>query len=215
MLVRPSVQCFNYGTYDRVTGLYVAAKIYDITTLGSPIFVSLVPMTDQSNGNYVGSFIPQINKTYLVIAVVFTDNTYATVNIDRPPAGGVYDCPVSGTAILNFAYGAYDFKDDLSIAAEVFDLTSGAPVLVDTSVMTYVDLGFYVGQYTGANGETYSVFKNPSDTNYAFDVEPFQAFSLTTVVNEYPISSATLIGQSNIGKLKGQCVNAILEATEC
>ncbi len=78
-------------------------------------------------------------------------------------------------ATVGFEYSAYDQASGLSVAAKIYDITSGAPVLVSTVTMVHVVNGSYKGQYSLTVGKIYllnrmvytdGTFATPS-TNYA------------------------------------------------
>lgn len=66
----------SFGT----SGLAVRASIYE-TTSGAAVFLSYVVMADLT-GTYLGFFTPGLNRTYLIVKIVYTDLTYATEDSD-------------------------------------------------------------------------------------------------------------------------------------
>lgn len=57
-----------------------------------------------------------------------------------------------------FGYGAFDQATNLFIRAHIFNITSGAPVLVTTVNMVHDGFGCYSGRAVGgSDGETFSI----------------------------------------------------------
>lgn len=197
---------FNYCAFDGQTGLHVGGNVFDITT-GTPTVVgSLIPMTDEGNGVYVGSFTPALGKFYTVVAAVYTDNTYSTVNTGRPPGASQFDSFTVDNTTFTFNYGTWDFNDVESITATVFNLTDSTQ---SSFAMTHVAFGVYFGKYVGTVGKEYFVSKIPADSTYAPAGDSFQCFQ---VFSGPPIvlPAATLVGQSLIATLSGQSLGGIL-----
>lgn len=74
---------YNYTSFDQDDSLFVLARIWDVT--GTPTLVDSVEMENTEFGNYFGTFIPLSNKTYSIVMVVFTDDTYTVVDDTRSP----------------------------------------------------------------------------------------------------------------------------------
>lgn len=74
---------YNYTAFDQDDSLFVLARIWDVTN--TPTLVDSVEMENTEFGNYFGTFIPLSNKTYSIVMVVFTDNTYTVVDDTRSP----------------------------------------------------------------------------------------------------------------------------------
>ena len=75
---------YNYTAFDQDDSLFVLARIWDVT--GAPVLVDSVEMENTEFGNYVGIFDPDADKTYSIVMVVFTDDTYTTPDDTRSPA---------------------------------------------------------------------------------------------------------------------------------
>ena len=216
MIVKAGQQFnFNYPTWDRATGLFVAATVYDVTS-GTAVFVAQIAMIDVASlGIYEGLFTPLAGKSYLIISAVYTDGTYTVPDLTRGPVADQYDCFTTDTSLLNFNYGAFDQDASLTIEATVYDISTGTPVQVDQFNMTYVALGVYFGQYLGTVNKNYLVAVVPSDLDRAQSADSFQCFELSTGGGSVSTCSAELIGQSLNGVLKGQSLNATLEGDIC
>lgn len=74
---------FNYTAYDQDDSLFVLARIWDVT--GTPVLVDSIEMENTEFGNYVAVFDPDADKTYSIVMVVFTDNTYTVPDDTRSP----------------------------------------------------------------------------------------------------------------------------------
>lgn len=202
---------FNYVAFDGMSGMFVAGTIYDVTT-GSPVLVdALVDMTDLGNGYYVGQFTPLANHSYLVITVVYTDDTYSTPSTNRSPGSDNYDAFATSTALLNFNYAAYDMNPGLDIEATVYNITDDTTTSLE---MTYVAFGVYIGQYTGVVGKEYLVQMATGTNLYSPAATSFQCFLIgAQVIQLIELNPATLIGQSSSANLIGQSLNATLVET--
>lgn len=77
---------FEYAAYDESSVLSVAMKVYDITTIGSPVLVATTGMTHIFGGAYVANFTPVVAKQYLIHKAVYTDGSYTTLDPLRSPA---------------------------------------------------------------------------------------------------------------------------------
>lgn len=208
-LVEASVPfCFNYVDYAQSTNLFVRAAVYDVTS-GSAVFVENVVMPTVAIGMYSGNFTGTPGKTYLIISVIYTDDTYATPDPNRAPAARCFQVVGNEVLYLAFAWAAFNQLSSLDVAANIYDMSSGSPVFVLQSAMAHVANGVYFGSYTGSLNHTYQAlsvvytddtFVTP-DTFYAPGGDAFQCIS--SIVNE--ITSATLVGQSLNAVLKGAC----------
>lgn len=204
-LVNPSQAfSFNYTAYDQASNLFVAFSIYDVTT-GTAVFLAKVLSTYSAFGSYMASYTSVASKSYLVIGVVYTDNTYSTADLTRAPTSNLYQAlGGSGTlSYLCFAYSAFDQQSGLPVQAMVYNMTSGSPVSVGTAAMTYVAFGTYFGSYVGTSGNSYDVlgvvytdgtFTVP-DTSRAPSSDEFDCISLNAYYN-YFTGAPTLVGQS-------------------
>lgn len=103
---------FNYRTYDSQSGLFFAAKIYDVTG-GSPVLVSQVPMPEiGTSGLYVGKFTGTAGKIYEIDKLAFTDGSYTVIDGGRSP----------GTESVQM----------VAIASEVWDAPAASYVVADS-----------------------------------------------------------------------------------
>lgn len=88
---------FEYSAYDGSTGLFIAMKVYDLSS-GTATLVTTVGMTEVINGTYWATytFTPaMIGKSYLIQKSVYTDGTYATLNALYSPGSEIVG-PVDG-----------------------------------------------------------------------------------------------------------------------
>lgn len=196
MIVNPAqIVSFIYPTFDEATGLYVAASIYDVSS-GTPVFITKTGMADTlGDGIYVGQFTPAAGVSYLVVMLVYTDAGFTTVDSNRSPGAENYDAFSVNTALLNFNYGAYDQASNLTITANVLNLTD---VSQATASMVHVLGGIYFGHYQGVVGKSYAVLKVPTDLTRPPGSDNFQAYTLgqggSVTINLF--GEAVLIGQS-------------------
>lgn len=184
----------SYIAYDRASGLFVAAKIYDVTT-GTPSLVQTVPLPYVANGLYSGSFTPLAGHNYLVISLAFTSNSYVTPDGTRAPNAINIDAPVADTSIINFNYAFYDQNSGDTVEATIYDVNDDTS---STQAMLYVAYGVFYGRYVGTVGKTYNISTVPSDTtDYSPSGDSFQCFYLggATVTNIF--QTATLFGQDS------------------
>ena len=200
---------FNYAAYDQSTALFVAFNIYDVST-GTSVFLSQVISTYSAFGIYMGGYSPQPGKSYLIIGVVYTDNTYATPNLNYSPSAEFYQVPASGVTFLPFGYGTYDQNAAIFVKASVYDMSTGSPVFVQAVSTAYVAFGVYFGHFTGTLGKTYQIAEivytdntyTTVDTSRSPGCDDFDCIALTAgTVNNY--FQATLIGQSLSATLIG------------
>lgn len=72
-------------TYDD-PALFVAMKVYDMTS-GSPVLVAgPLAMSNIVGNTYAGKFMPLDDKPYLIHKAVYTDGTYTTLDPDHSQA---------------------------------------------------------------------------------------------------------------------------------
>lgn len=214
-LIPPSgVFCFNYTAFDQATGLSVQASIYDVST-GSPVFLTTVNLSAISTGAYTGNYMASQNKTYLVAIAVFTDGTYSTVDVNRPPVAYCFQTLVSFIMSWAINYGAYDMASNLNLRAAVYDMTTGSPVFVQNVAMVYVIFGIYFGVFSsGVEEKTYIIETlvytdgtfSTVDTDYSAGVDNFTPLTLS-ITNLF---SATLVGPTLAATLQGQTLAATL-----
>lgn len=193
---------FNYTTYDENPSLFIAFSIYNVTT-GTPIFVSKINAQYAALGAYVATLIPAAGQTYLIIGLVYTDGTYATVDSTRSPTAQVFQSIQVGVPFFGFAYASYDQLTNLNLQGSVYDLTLGSPVFVTHPAMVSVINGVYFGSYNGMRGHTYQVvsavytdnsFSTPN-LNYAPGCDEYEYIQPTP--NILVTGVATLIGESD------------------
>lgn len=147
---------FNYTAYDQADDLYVAFQIYDISS-DTPVFLDQVQATYSAFGSYLGNYTAAINKSYGVIGLVYTDNTYSTVDTSRAPSADVFQTFGNSVLYLPFLYSAFDQAGSLYVRASIYNMTSGSPSLAATANMTEIDFGVYFGSYVGTSLNTYAV----------------------------------------------------------
>lgn len=180
---------FNYPVYDQNPSLNVLASVYDVTS-GTPVFVIDVMMVFASAA-YSGNFTPVAGKTYLVIVLVYTDNTFDTIDTTREPWTDCYQEATANGSLIAFNYGAFDLSSSLYVKAKIFNTLSGVPVLAGSTPMAHVLGGVYFGSFASAVGNPYLVTKtvyvdsgytNP-DLNRAPGADSFQAdqFGLASI----------------------------------
>jgi hypothetical protein len=156
--VQPGIRFgFNYATYDQNDSLFVKATIYDITT-GTPVLLRTTNMLDVSNGCYSGSTIALSGKTVLIIALVYTDGTYSTIDTTRAPWCDIYKSSDALDTFLAFNYAMFDQSSQF-IAANIYNITSGTPVFVVQVPMTLIIGGVYFGYFNGIEVQNYEAIK--------------------------------------------------------
>lgn len=166
---------FSYPTFDMDAALFVAGNLYDVTT-GVAVFISQIVMAYEASGVYVGNFTPTSGHNYLVIAVVYIDGTYTTLDISRAPWGANYEASIADTASININYGAFDQNGTLSPLAKFINMTDSTTFSV---VMVHVFAGVYFAQTTGAIGKQYLTVVDPSNGSYSPSSDSFQCFAIT------------------------------------
>ncbi len=197
---------FNYTAYDLDASLFVGFSLYDVTT-GTPVFIQNVTGVYSANGSYVGSFTSLPGKTYLIIGVVYTSDTYATVDTTRGPTCKVYQAAAAEILMSGFAYGAFSQANGLFLQARIYDMTTGAPVFVQTQTMAHVAFGVYFGSFTGEIGHCYQIVQavytdntyETVNTNWPPSTDDFISFVFSNFVNAF--NEATLTGQLLVGTL--------------
>lgn len=195
---------FNYTAYDQSPSLNVAFNVYDVTT-GTAVFLQKIIATYAGFGSYTGVFAADPAKTYVVIGVVYTDNTYVTVDTTRSPSADVYQSFGSAVLNLGFVYAAYDFANTLNIKGKVYNTTSGSPVLVGNVTMAYIAFGVYFANFNGSVLNNYQIigvvytdgtFTTPN-FNYAPSSDSFDCVQ----------SGVGVIGAAYLVSQYGQTVN--------
>lgn len=210
---------FLYPTSDQQSGLFVRAKIYDVTT-GTPVFSANVVMAEIQNGYYFGNFTGASGKTYLVISAVFTDGTYVTLDPLRGPEADVYKSADAPPEFSAFNYGSFDQNGSLSIAGNVYDVTTGTAIFQVKVLMAHIFAGVYFGAFDGILNNVYQVVKLvytdmsyvTVDANFSPGSDSFQLFQPSVSNNVF--ISATLMGQNEDAILQGQAQSAILIASD-
>jgi hypothetical protein len=91
---------WDYTTYDQASGLYVAAKIYDITS-GTAFYVTTLAMSNVYAGSYSAIYTGSAGKVYQIISNVYTDSGFTTLDTGRAPGCEVVQCvqPAATAAI--------------------------------------------------------------------------------------------------------------------
>lgn len=102
LALTPSKLFFNYGAYDQATGLFIAAKVYDVTSGLS--LITTVHFAHVAFGVYFGSFTGTLSHTYLIQKSVYTDGTYTVVDTSRAPGADSLQVIVSYGAPLPLAF---------------------------------------------------------------------------------------------------------------
>lgn len=210
---------FNYPTFDFATGLFVAAKIYDVST-GTPSFVSTVAMAEITHGFYSGNFSGVAGKTYLAIMAVYTDGTYTTLITSRAPNAECYKEVTAPVTFGVFNYGVFNQNPGLFIAGNVYDVSTGTPVLVTQAHAAHVFAGVYFGFFTGVANDSYEIPKfvytdgtyTTTDPSYGPGSDTFQLTSGGgggNVTNIFQ-GSPSLVGKQFNGQLQGQQLQATL-----
>lgn len=166
---------FEYSSYDESSSLFVAMKVYDVTS--TPTLVgSAIPMTHVFGGTYVGSFTPTAAHQYVVNKAVYTDGSYTTLDPTRSPgsesflassaAGGV----LTPSDIENIVNGVWDEPQSAHTNAGTFgnyldtqvssraDQTTADDILSDTTdIETAVSSPGIAQQVWNAARSSYSV----------------------------------------------------------
>lgn len=203
---------FNYTAYDLNAGLFIGFRVYDVSS-GTPVLLTTVHGALANFGAYVGNYTPLANKTYMIIGLVFTDGTYATVDGTRAPSLAFYQTISASVTYLPFGYAAFNLEIDLNLRGTVFDMNSGSPVFVSNVSMVEVENGIYFGHFTGTAGHPYQiasvVYTNNSfstvDTSWAPACEDYECISTASVNVTNIIRVPTLTGQSLDAVLTGVC----------
>lgn len=195
---------FKYPTAGMIPGLFVAGRVYDVST-GTAVFVSSVVMTEDDDGVYSGNFVGGSAKSYLVIAAVYIDNTYSTVDIAYPPEAENFKSLDAPQAFACFNYGAFDQDIGLYVGANIYDCTSGTPAFDSFIPMPHVFAGVYSGVFTGVNNGAYAatslVYTDPArtiiDTGRAPGSDSFTLFnSVVSAVIVNVLQQATLVANT-------------------
>lgn len=174
---------FNYGTIDQATGLFVAAKIYDVTT-GIAVFVTTVGMTyDLVLGCYSGNWTGVFGRTYLIKKAVYTTSGYSIIVTTR-----AIDTEEFGNSDTFYAFDYTEIGQTtgLTVNGTVYDVTGPSPVAIKTIPMVHIANGVYFGVFTGLVGKCYQivsgVYANGSpNLFYAPVAEEFQCSSLFAI----------------------------------
>lgn len=92
MIAKAGLIPFQYNDADGTTGLYLKAKIKDITNLASIVNLSDVPMTDLGNGAYAGQFTGVAGKLYSISMKVYSDAGMTILDPNYGTADTVVQC---------------------------------------------------------------------------------------------------------------------------
>lgn len=156
-LIQPSENFgFNYEAWDQADDLNVMFSIYD-TSSGVPLLIDTVASIYAGFGSYVGTYVAAPGIQYLVAGIVYTDNTFTTVDTSRAPYSIVYQTFGGISLKLGFTYTTYDFASNLDIRSMIYNSSSGTPILQDTVNLVYVDFGIYFGSFLGAVSENFQI----------------------------------------------------------
>jgi hypothetical protein len=107
--------------------------------------------------------------------------------------------------LLAWDYTAFDQNGSLNPQSEVFNTTTGSPVLVDTIALTPLgSYGVYYATYTGIVGDAYQTITpnytdnthGTVDTTRAPASESFQCCTFSQNPVTVVLAQATLVGQS-------------------
>lgn len=142
---------FNYPAASLDNSLFVRATIFDISD-GLATEVDTVDLDFTAIGTYSGSYTAASGKTYLVVALVYTDGTYATVDDNYAPWANIYKAQDAPLLFYAFNYGAYDLDESLFIATSIYSL-SGFVTKVN---LAHVLGGVYFGTFTGVLNTAYA-----------------------------------------------------------
>lgn len=200
---------FNYTAYDQNAGLFIAFTVYDVTT-GTAVFLQKITSAYSNFGAYMADYTPSGLASYLVIGIVYTDNTYTTVDNTRSPSAQIFQVAQTSSIYFPFAYASYDLDTILNLRASIYRMTSGTPVLLGTASMVEVAFGVYFGSYTGVIGNTYQAISVVYTDNTFTTPDPDRAAgcdgfdSIHLVPNIVVSGTATLRGQTNQATLIGQ-----------
>lgn len=200
----------NYVAYDQNASLNVAFKIYDIST-GTAVFITTIAANYMAFGAYSAQYVGASAKTYLAIGCAFTDETFTALEPFRPPTCDTYQAINGGVTYCAFAYGTYDENDSLFLRADVFNTTTGTPILSTTINLVDVFAGCYFGVFTGSYNNNYeidiAVYTDNTylvvDTNRAASCQSFNCFFISGLT--LTLSNAILEAQSLDATLEGNC----------
>lgn len=78
-------------TFDSPT-LFVGMVVLDDTGVSPVIIGAVQPMLNVYGNLYRGKFTPEFGKKYLIFKGVFTDNTYATLDVNYPSGSESFVC---------------------------------------------------------------------------------------------------------------------------
>lgn len=189
--------------------LFVAARIYDVTT-GTPVLLGSVVMDLGENGLYSGGYLAESLKSYLAILLVYTDDSYSVVDTDRAPIAETYKTVDSPSGELLLSYGAFDQAPSMDVAANIYNVTTGTPVFEDQVPMPEVYAGIYFVLYEGfvLNGYAINLAVYTDDSYTTVDTDrPFGSDSINT------IEPSLIVTNDLPFILTGQNLTAVLEAS--
>lgn len=221
ILVKPGINfAINYPSYGLVTGLFIQATVYDVST-GTPNVVAHLTLAEIQNGFYSASYPGVSTKTYLVITLVYTDNTYSTIDTNYAPNADCYKVTDAPVAFGAMNYGIYSQESDLFIAASIFNCTTGSLSFVSKLLMTHILGGVYFVSFTGLQDNSYQVLKfvytdgtlATVDTNWNAGSDIFELIQGggSSGGSSVLFEGAQLNGQDNSANIVGQTLSAVLK----
>lgn len=125
---------FEYSAYDESASLAVAMKVYDISSIGSPVLVSTTAMAHLFGGTYVGNMTPAAGKQYLIHKAVYTDGSFDTLDPMRSPgsetflASSTAGGSLTPTDIMNIKDAVWDEPQAGHAVAGTFGANLDVPV---------------------------------------------------------------------------------------
>lgn len=148
---------FNYTAYDQSATLKVGFNIYDASGSGAPVFIEQVAAQYAGFGSYTGTYFAEAGLRYVVIGIVYTDVGLTIVDTTRAPSSDVYRTDADSITNLGFVYTTYDFATGLFIKAQIYNTTTGSPVLQTSTNLNYIAFGVYFGSFEGDLTKNYQI----------------------------------------------------------
>lgn len=208
LYIKPGIPfSFNYVDGNLTSGLNIQASVFDVTN-GIPALIDQIPLVEIEDGYYFGDELSVSGKTYLVISVPYTDNTFAVIDTSKSPSAEIYKTYDAPFDLVGFNYGVFNQNAGLSIQGNIFDVTNGTPTLVDQVPMPHIMAGVYYGFFSGTIDHAYEIVKlvytnnsfSTVNTNYSPGSDSVQSSQIRVVDIFF---AGVLNGQSNSGtKLK-------------
>lgn len=192
---------FVYQAFDFDTGLFMRAKIYDVSS-GSPVFAVNIDMPSLGDGLYGATFNPVSGKSYLVIMNAYTDGTFGTVDNLRAPGAECYKLIDASPLLALMNYAAFDLEPSLPVAAKIYKLTP-LTSFIGLVEMPHVFGGVYFASFNGIIDSSYVIntaaYEDDDflaiDTNRASGSDEFELFKASVLFNT---SDLILEGQADI-----------------